>query len=134
MEPSDREARSLALHLLAVQKILRQPELFNRLQGTLDHWHSLSSVAQPLLAEWQRLVDEGMAAALAAATDPSETGRDLRRSSPFACILTDEERVAVLSSWSRLSKDGFDDRRRLELTIGPKIGSISPKTGPKCLF
>jgi hypothetical protein len=110
MEPSDREVRSLALHLLAVQKIRRQPELFNRLQETLDHWRLLGSDTQPLLAEWQRLVDEGMAATLAAATDPSETGRALRRASPFVCILTDEERAAVLSRCSRLRKESTAGR------------------------
>ncbi|KQR60941.1 hypothetical protein [Acidovorax sp. Leaf160] len=100
MEPPGRDFRSLALHLLAAQKIRRQPALFNRLQETLDRWRLLSHDPRPDLVAWQRVLDSGMEPTLAAATDRSEAGRALRRASIFVSILTDEERAAVLLSRS----------------------------------
>ncbi|MCL1693690.1 MAG: helix-turn-helix domain-containing protein [Actinomycetia bacterium] len=51
------------------------------------------------LDEWDRLLDGPIEDMLAALTSRSPRGRDLRQNSPFAGVLSDEERDQVLASW-----------------------------------
>jgi excisionase family DNA binding protein len=50
------------------------------------------------LAEWQELVDGPLDDLLAALTSPVPHARELRQNSPFAGVLSDAERAAVLRS------------------------------------
>lgn len=94
------DARSLALHRLIAEKIRRDPALFNRVKATLTRWQAIVSAdAQPYLVEWAQLVDAGMDACLAVATEDSEHATDLRQCSPFCGVLTEPERLAFLRSW-----------------------------------
>lgn len=100
--PAELDRKSLALHRLVVQKITRNPALFDGVQQTLNRRYEqwdLSSL--PHVVAWQKLVDLGMEAALAAAIDETERGQVLRQSSPFCGILTEPERLDFLRSWSR---------------------------------
>lgn len=48
------------------------------------------------LTEWERLLDGPLLALLQTLTSPSPRARELRQNSPFAGVLTDEERALVL--------------------------------------
>lgn len=46
-------------------------------------------------------MNQGMEVALGVAVEDSEHAADLRRSSPFAGVLTNKERFAFFKNWSR---------------------------------
>jgi hypothetical protein len=98
MTIEDIDARSLALHRQVAQKIRAAPELFQLATGNLARWKR-RGVTDPLVDEWQRILDTGLDAALTAATDDSDRGALLRRSSPFPGVLTATERTAILTAW-----------------------------------
>jgi hypothetical protein len=94
------DERSLALHWLVVDKIRREPALFDKARRTLARWRStVCPASQPYLEEWERLMDEGLDASLAAAVEESERATALRQSSPFAGVLSNQERFAFLKAW-----------------------------------
>lgn len=98
----DIDRRSLAMHCLVVEKIRREPALFDRAKGTLARWRqTVCASSQPYLIEWERLFDQGMESCLAVAVEDSQRATDLRQSSPFAGILSNQERFAFLATWGR---------------------------------
>lgn len=52
------------------------------------------------LDEWERLLKGPIPTVPASMTSRSPYGRDLRQNSPFAGILTDDERAGVLEAWT----------------------------------
>lgn len=98
---SDLDQRSLAMHRLVVAKIRRDPALFEHARQTLARWRHAGPVAsQPYLVQWQQAFDAGFDAALGLAVEVSENATALRQCSPFAGILSTEERLGFLKSWS----------------------------------
>lgn len=51
------------------------------------------------LDEWARLLDGPLDAVLSTLTDPSLHGREMRQNSPFAGLLSDDERATIISNW-----------------------------------
>lgn len=101
------DGKSLALHRLVVQKIRVDPALFDGVQQTLNRrYEQCDPSSLPYVVAWQKLVDLGMEAALAAVVDETERGQVLRRSSPFCGILSEPERLDFLRSWSRAKGTG----------------------------
>lgn len=100
--PQNLDARTLALHQLVAAKIRRDPALFLKVKSTLTRWRTVvCPSSRPYLAEWEQLVNQGIDVTLAMAIDPSERAATLRQSSPFAGILTHQERFAFLQDWSQ---------------------------------
>jgi hypothetical protein len=100
--PSELRARSLAMHQLVVAKIRQDPTLFLKARATLSRWRQTVCLSsQPYLMEWERLMEQGIDVTLAKALEDSEHAADLRKSSPFADILTSQERFAFLRNWSQ---------------------------------
>jgi len=98
------DARSLAMHRLVAEKIRRDPALLEIAKAKLIR----SRRATPndyYFDEWARLLDAGLDAALAVATEDSEKATALRQSSPFAGVLTPEERRSFLDEWARTHRD-----------------------------
>lgn len=99
------DRRSLALHRLAVDKIRKDPSLFAIVQANLTRWRTIIDPRSlSYLDRWQALVDEGMERCLTVALEDSEFGRDMRQSTPFAGILTNEERLRFFREYSRDEK------------------------------
>lgn len=96
------DARSLALHRLIAAKVRREPALLDRVRLTLARWRDPGnpSRSEPYLAEWDRLVAQGLEQVLAAAVEESERAAALRQCSPFAGILSPAERFAFLKAWT----------------------------------
>jgi hypothetical protein len=90
------------MHRLVAAKVRRDPALLDRARRTLRRWRDPSnpSRAEPYLAEWDRLLELGLEAALAAAVEDSERAAALRQCSPFAGILSPAERFAFLREWA----------------------------------
>lgn len=95
------DLRSLAMHRLVAARIRDNPVLLERVKGTLVRWRSLVDVnTVPYLDAWEHLVDQGVEACLAVATEDSERAAALRQSSPFTGILSNQERWEFLKNWT----------------------------------
>jgi len=92
------DSRSRVLHLSVAQKLRSQAELWSVVEGNLERWLKHSENAS--LVEWRRIIQtwpREKILELIESTD--ETSNRLRQSSPFAGVLTPEERQAVLDAY-----------------------------------
>lgn len=62
--------------------------------------------------KWQRVLNDGLDAVMHVLTSPSEDAREMRQNSPFAGILPEATRVAVLRSF----KDHWDREHERAMT------------------
>ena len=89
------DRRSLALHEAVAAKLEVRPELLQVAHANLRRWRSTNHA--PALREWQELLDRTpLPQLLALLRSPSEAAVRLRQSSPFAGVLSPEERQAIL--------------------------------------
>lgn len=90
------EARSLALHVLAVRRIGAEPALLARARSTLGRWlERYGERAPSALAEWKTLLSRPWPEIAARATALSEEGARLRQSSPLSTVLSAAERRRI---------------------------------------
>jgi hypothetical protein len=98
----DIDDRSLALHRLIAKKLRDQPALLSRAKATLARWRRNADESTRVYDdEWARALDRGLDATLRIALGRSQRAAALRQCSPFAGILTSEERNAFLRAWKR---------------------------------
>jgi hypothetical protein len=92
------DRRSLALHEAVAAKLEGEPGLLDVARSNLRRW--LQDRAEPALDEWRDLIArtplDGIVTLLRSSTP---TAARLRQSSPFAGILTPEERQAILNRY-----------------------------------
>jgi len=94
------DARSLAMHCKIAQKISRDPRLVNKAKSNLERWRAKSEVPQSkYLREWQDILDRPWQEIADLITSMSEDATRLRSSSPFAGILTTEERDQIYAAF-----------------------------------
>ncbi len=101
MTPRALELRSLALHSLAVEKVRRDPALFDRVRTTNARFLNMRRDSAVYSRRWQDLIDAGSEPCLRKAVEDSEEAADLRQASPFAGILNEEERRDFLRHWAQ---------------------------------
>jgi hypothetical protein len=90
------EARSLAMHAVIAQKIANDPALLAVARRNLDRWQAQRPKSPPRwLHEWRSILERPWPAVAARLTDLTEDGARLRQSSPFAGVLTPEERRRI---------------------------------------
>ncbi len=88
----------LLYHRAIVEKIRHQPALLEIARENLRRWLAAEPEATPSQArrEWQQiLASEDTTEIVRIMTDPTEEGHRRRQSTPFAGILTLEERRAI---------------------------------------
>ena len=92
--PRELDLRSLRLHQLVAAKIRADPSLFLMVKRSLEaKLKSASPASLVHLVQWVNIfLDE----ALAAAVEDSARGQTLRSASPFAGVLTEQERLRLL--------------------------------------
>lgn len=95
--PAALKERSLDLHRAVAAKLRADPSLLDKARRTLARWRAEGS--HPLWDVWQTVLDQGMDATLAVMSDPSEHGASMRKAAPFPGILTEVERLQILSDW-----------------------------------
>ena len=94
------EARSLAMHCLAAQKVARNPALLKDVRRTLDAWRARYGTEVPrALVEWKAVLDRPWPEIAAFITDPGERATRLRQSTPFAGVLSAGERERVYAAF-----------------------------------
>lgn len=94
------EARSLAMHCLAAQKIMLDPALLDRVRSTLNVWHARYGEDAPRsLDEWAAILRRPWPQIAAFITDAGERATRLRQSTPFAGVLSVRERERVYAAF-----------------------------------
>jgi hypothetical protein len=94
------DARSLAMHCKIVQKISRDPRLLDKATANLVRWGAKIDRPKPYyLREWQEILEKPWPAIAEMITSMSEEATRLRSSSPFAGILTEEEREQIYAAF-----------------------------------
>jgi type II secretory pathway component PulL len=92
------DRRSLALHEAVAAKLEAQPQLLDIARRNLDRWLKTNRAAG--LREWRTILDSAsLPDVLALLRSPSEKATRLRQSSPFAGLLTSEERRLIMASY-----------------------------------
>jgi len=101
------EERSLALHRAVAEHLRRSPQLVQIAHANLERWIRLNG---PQLAylEWQGILKAPLDDVIALICEDSEHAARLRQSSPFAGILSEEERLRIFDAF----KIGSDQPER----------------------
>lgn len=96
------QRRSLWLSHAVAGKIVSDPETYLLVgrENLAKLRPSARGRAVTWLDEWERLLRRPLYELLGALTSVSSKGRELRQNSPFAGILSDEERQRVLEAWA----------------------------------
>jgi hypothetical protein len=92
------EERSLALHELVARKLLADPAVLTTARQTLRRWQESQGSPSAALTEWERILSLRADQVAGFLVERSERATRLRQSSPFAGILTEDERLAIHES------------------------------------
>jgi len=88
--------RSLALHRAIADKLRQHPELWRISQNNIKRWKEKMGGLPPALLEWEYLLkNRSKRQILTLLENSQEEAIRLRSSSPFAGILTQEERMKI---------------------------------------
>jgi hypothetical protein len=94
------EARSLAMHTVIAQKIERDPSLLSIAHRNMQRWQQRWGQRRPGWAtEWLAILERAWPEIAAVMTDPGEASTRLRQSSPFAGVLTVDERRRIYDAF-----------------------------------
>jgi len=94
------DARSLAMHCKIAQKISRDTALLDKAKGNLERWIAKSEDPLPrYLSEWQEILERPWPEIAELITSMSENATRLRSSSPFAGVLSPEERERIYAAF-----------------------------------
>lgn len=106
--PMTREdRRSLALHRAIAQHLEQDPAaVLKRARQTLSRMRAVASEPSHPIREWSVLLDRPLTALLEILTDPSPWARELRHVTPFAGVLSTEERAEVFRVFADAEQEG----------------------------
>ena len=94
------DARSLAMHCRIAQKISRNPGLLDKARDNVARWVARTEGEKPrYLEEWEQILEQPWPAIADLITSMSEEATRLRSSSPFAGVLTEDERNEVYAAF-----------------------------------
>ena len=90
------EIRSLAMHALIARKIERDPSLLEIARRNVERWRARWKEKPPAwLEEWRELLGQSWQSVATLITGSDERATRLRQSSPFAGVLSNEERWRI---------------------------------------
>jgi hypothetical protein len=94
------DARSLAMHVVAAEKIERDPKLLEIPKRNLERWTARWGDTPPgWLNEWGQILRKPWPAIAGLITELSENATRLRQSSPFAGVLSPIERRRIYEAF-----------------------------------
>lgn len=95
------EARSLAMHAVIAEKIERDSQLLDVPRNNLQRWKArwVESEAPAWYDEWRGIMNRPWPEIAAIITELSEEGARLRQSSPFAGVLSADERKRIYAAF-----------------------------------
>ena len=94
------DERSLAMHKIVAAKVLADPALLDKARDNLRRWQQMGGSPKLALAEWEQILSGQTDQIAQFLTERSERATRLRRSSPFAGVLTETERRTIYESYS----------------------------------
>lgn len=97
------ETRSLWLNRAVAARIARDPvAVLSRARQNLDRFESIheGSTVTTWLERWRRVLGRGPEAVMEVLTSTAPEASELRQNSPFAGVLPEDERHAVLDSFA----------------------------------
>lgn len=97
------DQRSLARARVVIERIDAEPTLLNIAHKNLARWRkarggTLAAAHQ----EWERILERPWQEVKAILVEESEEGQRLRSSNPFAGIVTEDERLAIMARYPAL--------------------------------
>jgi transcriptional regulator with XRE-family HTH domain len=96
------ERRSLAVSEAVAQRLVAEPEpVIAAARRNIGRMRKAATHEHPWLDIWEGLLDLGPVYVAMMLTSKDQFARDLRQSSPFAGVLTDEERLAAVRDIKR---------------------------------
>ena len=94
------DARSLAMHCLVARKLLANPALITQARSTLARWRAQAAEPVPsYFPEWGRILEGSPGEIAAFLASMREDATRLRQSSPFANLLSTEERARIFEAF-----------------------------------
>lgn len=94
------DARSLAMHCKIAQKISRSPDLLDKAKENLERWRAKSADPPPhYLHEWQEILKRPWPEIAEIITRMNDNSTRLRSSSPFAGVLSADEREQIYAAF-----------------------------------
>lgn len=88
------------MHAVIARKIERDPKLLQIARRNIQRWSTQRGADTPTwLNEWREILDQPWRSVAALITEPSENAARLRRSSPFAGVLTQQERRRIYEAF-----------------------------------
>jgi len=90
------DLRSKVLHREVGKKLLRQPELLEVARRRLEKMRVATPYAQTYVEQWDSLLSGPIESVLQVLGGDDEASKALRHASPFAGLLSKQERLAVL--------------------------------------
>ena len=100
--PTRDQEQSLWLHGRIAGRIVEEPDLvLTRARENLDRFSKVhaGTMAVRWLDIWREILDSGTGSVLNMLTSDTPLARELRQNSPFTGILSQDERIKVLSSF-----------------------------------
>lgn len=95
------ELRSLWLHRAVAGKVVEDPDgAIATARRNLDRMRQAQPRASAWLDAWEDVLASGPEAILRTLTSPSRRAVDLRQNTPFAGLLNEQERLAIISSFA----------------------------------
>ena len=100
--PLRREAlRSLWLHRAVAGKFVADPDrAIATARANIRRFREIQPRAAVWLAAWDRILDAGPERILEIMTSTSREAVDLRQNTPFAGLLSDNERLAIIAAFA----------------------------------
>jgi hypothetical protein len=91
------DLRSLAFHTLICEKIKQQDQIVRDALLRIERWRSTASTRLlPVLAEWETWLQGPQDQLLSMLVSRNQESTRLRQSSPFAGVLSTQERTQIL--------------------------------------
>lgn len=107
------QERSLWLHREVLDQLMHDPDrVLSIAQDNIErfkHVHRPDGMAVRSLNQWQSAIDDGLDELIAILIGTDERSSQLRQNSPFAGVLSDEQRMKVLSSFRQHVERGARD-------------------------
>jgi len=97
------EERSRAYHQVIADRLRGDRTILERARARVDGWISPSGTPPFYALQWREVLrrDSDVEAIAAFLVDDHELARELRQSSPFAGVLSPEERWQIWRAWRR---------------------------------
>ncbi len=99
------DQRSLAFGQAIANRLIVDPSLIDFARANINQWMATCSPGVgKTLNEWSAVLDKGLEATLMTLTGPGERNTRLRQSNPFAGLLSQQERNAILLKFESYDK------------------------------